>query len=127
MTAKSILRPQYSSNTINTQIKRIRQAIDTIRQIQFESTVSSVHGEFDEHDHTPIIPDSSTPKKVAIVTEDENPLNDLQKEVNDEFGDDETILAGDSTSSNQSLASFRSAYSTNENNTFTSPEKFNST
>jgi len=65
---------------------------------------------------------SSTPKKTQPTT-DENNLEDL---VNNEFAadddDDETILAGTATPSDQSLASFRSALSTNENNTFTSPE-----
>ena len=54
--------------------------------------------------------------------------NNLEKEVNDQFDDDdETILAGSSTPSNQSLASFQSAVSTNENNTFTSPDNSVST
>jgi len=132
MISKSILRPQYSLSTINSQIKRFRQAIDTIRQIQFESTISSTQDEFNTHDHSTTITDSSTPKKATtttIINEDhnnENPLNDLEKEVNEQFNDDDdddTILAGTSTPSNQSLASFRSACSTNENNTFTSPEK----
>jgi hypothetical protein len=127
MLAKSILRPQFSSNLINTQIKRLRQAMDTIRQIQFESSVSSAHDEFNENE--PLItttPDASTPKKSAIVTDD-NLFDDFEKEVNKQFENDETILAGQSTPSDQSLASFCSAYSTNENNTFTSPEKSIST
>ena len=124
MLAKTILRPQYSSNLMNTQIKRLRQAMDTIRHIQFESSVTSAYDEFNDHD--PTTPDASTPKKPTITDED-NLLNDLEKEVNDQFADDETILPGQSTPSDQSLASFQSAYSTNENNTFTSPEKSIST
>jgi len=129
MASKSILRPQYSSNTINSQIKRLRQSMDAIRQIQFESTVSSVHDEFNNYERT----DSSTPKKVTTTTinEDrniENSLDNLEKEVNDQFdGEDDTILPGSSTPSDQSLASYLSAYSTNENNTFTSPDKSVST
>ena len=60
MVSKSVLRPQYTLGTINSQIKRLRQSMDTIRQIQFESSVSSVHDEFNYSDHT----DSSTPKKL---------------------------------------------------------------
>ncbi|UJR33167.1 hypothetical protein I4U23_020623 [Adineta vaga] len=133
MSTKSILRPQYSSPTINNQIKRFRQSLDTIRQIQFESSVSSVQDEFNEsdHSHTPTISDASTPKKMTLPLENEDlaekSFNHFEKEINDEFADDDTILAGETTPSDQSLASFRSAYSSNENNTFTSPEKFNST
>ena len=133
MSTKSILRPQYSSPSVNNQIKRLRQSLDTIRQIQFESTVSSVQDEFNESDHaqSPSITDSSTPKKVTPMSDDESPthntFDNLEKDINDEFADDDTILPGETTPSNQSLASFRSAYSTNENNTFTSPEKSNLT
>ena len=113
MTIKSVLRPQYSSNTINTQIKRLRQSLDTIRQIQFESNVSSIQDEFNDHDRI-----SSTPKK-SFPT---NPLDNLENLVNEGFDDDvdETIQPGPGSPSEQSYASFRSAYSTNENNTFTS-------
>jgi len=125
MQTKSILRPQYTLDTINSQIKRLRQSMDTIRQIQFESSVSSVYDEFNHSDHT----DSSTPKKTTTMTtinDDnhiENSLNNLGTEINEQFDEDDTILADSSTPSNQSLASFCSAYSTTENNTFTSPEK----
>lgn len=117
---KSILRPQYNSNDVNRQIKRFRHLIDTIRQRQFESNVSSINDEFNDEEQL-----SSTPKKKPHETTDEN---SFEKLVNEEFAaddddTDETILAGTSTPSDQSLASFRSAYSTaNENNTFTSPE-----
>ncbi|CAF3963180.1 unnamed protein product [Adineta steineri] len=127
MSTKSILRPQYQSYTINNQIKRLRQAMDTIRQIQFDSTVSSVQDEFDENEHTPTMPDSSTPRKNPTTLDELNPiddsLNNLEKDFDEEFADDDTIQGGDSTPSNQSLASFSSALSTNENNTFTSPDK----
>jgi hypothetical protein len=119
MSAKSILRPQYSSNTINTQIKRLRQAMDTIRQIQFESNVTNTYDEFNQNDHITAITDSSTPKKSII--NDENSLDDLDKAIDDEFEHDDTTLAVES--SDPSLASYRSADSTIENNTFTSPEK----
>ncbi|CAF0943507.1 unnamed protein product [Adineta ricciae] len=133
MSTKSILRPQYSSPSVNNQIKRLRQSLDTIRQIQFESSVSSVQDEFNESDHvqSPSITDSSTPKKVTPVSDNESPtqntFENFEKDINDEFADDDTILPGETTPSDQSLASFRSAYSTNENNTFTSPEKSHST
>lgn len=116
MISKSVLRPQYSSTIINSQIKRLRISIDTIRQIQFESSVSSIHDEFNDYERT----DSSTPKKSitsTLINEDYN-LENLQQEVNQQFEEDDndkTILADVSTSSNQSLASFLSAVSTNEN------------
>ena len=133
MSTKSILRPQYSSPSVNNQIKRLRQSLDTIRQIQFESSVSSVQDEFNESDHvqSPSMTDSSTPKKITPVSDNESPtqnaFENFEKDINDEFADDDTILPGETTPSDQSLASFRSAYSTNENNTFTSPEKSHST
>jgi hypothetical protein len=129
MVSRSILRPQYSSSTINAQIQRLRQAMDNIRQIQFDSSVSLIQDEFNDHDHPTVMTDSSTPKKTptAVVTNQENSLNNLENEVNDEFDDDETILPGSSTPSDQSLASFRSAVSTTENNTFTSPDNSLST
>jgi hypothetical protein len=125
MVSKSILRPQYSLSTINSQIKRLRQAMDTIRQMQFDSSLSAIQNEFDTNDHT----DTSTPKKASTRIDNiEDSLDNLEQEVNEQFDDgDNTILPGSTTPSNQSLASFCSAYSTNDNNTFTSPEKSIST
>jgi hypothetical protein len=130
MSAKSSLRPQYASNTINNQIKRLRQAMDTILQIQFESSVSTAHDEFNSTDHIGAFPDASTPKKSTgtlpiDLLNGGNPLADLEKEVNEQFDEDgdATILAGQSSPSNHSVASYLSAYSTNDNNPLTSPEK----
>ena len=133
MSTQAMLRPQYASTTINTQVKRLRQAMDTIRQMQFESTVSNVHDEFNQNDHSAGRTDASTPKKptfTSFSTDDGHSLDELEREVNVQFDDDdedqeddETILPGQSSPSDQSLSSFRSAYSTNENNTFASPEK----
>ncbi|CAF3852137.1 unnamed protein product [Rotaria sp. Silwood1] len=126
MLAKSILRPQYASNMINNQIKRLRQSMDTIRQIQFESSVLSVNEDFNDDDHVTTVTDFSTPKRIpetsAIIIDDnnlENSFDVLAKEVNEQFDDDNTILPDPLSPSDQSLASFRSAYSTNENNNFT--------
>lgn len=122
MVTKSLLRSQYSLNMINSQIKRLRHSTDTIRHIQFDSSVSSIQDEFNNDDYT----DSSTPKKtITTTTTLTNGDHHLEQEVNEEFEDDDdenTILPGSSTPSDQSLASFRSAQSTTENNTFTSPE-----
>lgn len=126
MVAKSVLRPQYSSPTINSQIKRLRLAMDTMRQIQFESSVSSIQDEFNTPDHPMMIADSSTPKKIFTPTiiDAENSFEKFEQQVNEEFDDDddddETILPDSTTPSDQSLASFRSAVSTNENDTSTS-------
>ncbi|CAF3928920.1 unnamed protein product [Rotaria sp. Silwood1] len=126
MLAKSILRPQYASNMINNQIKRLRQSMDTIRQIQFESSVLSVNEDFNDDDHVTTVTDFSTPKRIpetsAIIIDDnnlENSFDVLAKEVNEQFDDDNTILPDPLSPSDQSLTSFRSAYSTNENNNFT--------
>ncbi len=129
MASKSILRPQYALSTINTQIKRLRHAMDTIRQIQFDASVSSIQDEFNDHDHPTSITDSSTPKRITTTTvnNQENPFENFEKEVNEQFDDEETILPGSTTPSNQSLASYCSAVSTNENNTFTSPDNSVST
>lgn len=116
MVSKSLLQPRYSSPTVNAQIKRLRLGMDTIRQKQFESSVSAIHDEFDAMDRPVTVVDTSTPKKLVI---DEAPLVNLEKQVNDQFDeddDDETILAGSSTPSDQSLASFRSAVSTTDDN-----------
>ena len=130
MSAKSVLRPQYASNTINNQIKRLRQAMDTILQIQFESPVNTVHDAFNNTDHLSAFTGASTPKKSTPTPsidqlDAENRLADLEKDVNGEFEEDgdKTILGGQSSPSNQSMASYCSAYSTNDNNPFTSPEK----
>ncbi|CAF2850579.1 unnamed protein product [Rotaria sp. Silwood2] len=127
MLAKSILRPQYASNMINNQIKRLRQVMDTIRHIQFESSVLSVNDEFNDDDHVTTVTDFSTPQKNSetstIIIDDnnlENSFHDLSKDVNEEFEDDTTILPDPCSPSDQSLTSFCSANSTNENNTFTS-------
>lgn len=104
--------------------------MDTILQIQFESSVSTVHDEFNNPDSLSAFTDASTPKKsTATLSIDqlngESPLAGLEKEVNGQFEEDgdETILAEQSSPSNQSLASYQSAISTNDNNPFTSPEK----
>ena len=122
MVSKSLLQPRYSSPTVNAQIKRLRQGMDTIRQKQFESSVSAIHDEFDTSDQPVTVVDTSTPKKIVtpLIVTDENPLVNLEKEVNEQFDedddDDETILAGSSTPSDLSLASFRSAVSTTDDN-----------
>ncbi|CAF1015574.1 unnamed protein product [Rotaria sordida] len=133
MSSKSILRPQYASNIINKQIKRLRHAMDTIRQIQFESSVLSVNDEFNDDDHITTVTDFSTPKKFPespIIIDDnnlENSFDVLTKDVNEQFEDDNTILPDPCSPSDQSLPSFRSANSTNENNTFTSLDESIST
>lgn len=132
--AKSVLRPQYTSHALNNQIKRFRQSLDNIRQAQFEASMNTAHDELNEHERSPIVPDASTPKKPTF-TADEAPAPPLAdssfasvtQEMNDEFADDETILPGSSSPSSQSLASFRSAYSSTDINAFTSPEKSSST
>lgn len=121
MVSKSLLRPQYSSPTVNAQIKRLRQGMDTIRQIQFESSVSAIHDEFDTSDQPVTVVDTSTPKKIVtpLILTNENPLVNFENEVNEQFDeddDDDTILADSSTPSDQSLASFRSAMSTTDDN-----------
>ncbi|CAM2710015.1 unnamed protein product [Rotaria socialis] len=126
MLSKSILRSQYSLNTINTQIKRLRHGMDTIRQIQFDSSVLSVHDEFNDDDTETRINDFSTPKKFpeetsTVFVGDSNfdqSYHDISKEINDEFEDDDTILA-----SGPSISSFCSANSTNATNNFASPDK----
>ena len=104
--------------------------MDTIRQIQSEASFSTVHDEFNNTDPISAFPDASTPKRsTGTLPIDQldgvDPLADLEIAVNEQFDDDDddTILPGQSSPSDQSLASYRSAYSTNENNVFTSPEK----
>lgn len=119
MLSKTILRPQYSSTTINRSIGRFRRALEEIRRIQFESTVSDTQHEFDENE-PPLTPEASTPKRLPEnnsndMIQENGSLDDLEKEINGQFDDDdETILAGRSPS-DQSLSSFRSALSTNDN------------
>ena len=124
MLAKSIFRRQYLSHPIHIQLKRLVQAMDTIRETQFESSNLSIQDEFDQDDHiTTTTNDFSTPKKISATTtimDDshiENVSNDLEKEISEQVDDDSTILANLSTQSDQSLSSFYSTYSTNENNT----------
>ena len=55
--------------------------MDIIRQIQFESSVSLIQDEFNDHDHPTTITDASTPKKTSdidIINEE----NLLEQEVN---------------------------------------------
>ncbi|CAM4832757.1 unnamed protein product [Rotaria magnacalcarata] len=127
MLSKSILRPQYSLNIINTQIKRLRHGMDTIRQIRIDSSVRSVHDEFNDDDAEMTINDFSTPKKFPEETStislgDDNNFDqsfqDISKEMNDDFEDDDTILA-----SAASINSFCSANSTNATNNYTSPDR----
>lgn len=126
MALKSILRPQYTSPVINQYVRRLLDAVDTIRQIQFESSVSNVNDEFGRSES---ILESSTPKRPMISSTsgaDEDSFGDLEKQVNGDFDDDDdqTILAdGASSPSDQSRASFLSALSTNDNNPPFSPEK----
>lgn len=124
LSSKSILRPQYLSSVVNNQIKRLRQSMDKIREKQFDSSVLSVHDEFNDDDSITTITDFSTPKRSGetstIIIDDNNfekSFDDLAKEVNDQFEEDNTILA------DQSSNSFCSAYSTNDTNNFTSPDK----
>lgn len=116
MTAKTILRPQYSSPTIHQYIRRLTDSIDFIRQIQFESSVSVLHDEFARSES---IVEVSTPKKPSLSSGSngiENLLEELEKNVDAEFeDDDQTILAdGASSPSDQSRASFLSAVSTTD-------------
>lgn len=94
--------------------------MDTIRQAQFESSVLAIQDEFNDGDHPLPVIDSSTPKKITtpILVNSADPLENLEQKVNEQFDedDDETIRAGSSTPSDQSLASFRSAVSTTEDN-----------
>lgn len=94
--------------------------MDTIRQVQFESSVAAIQDEFNDGDHPLPVTDSSTPKKITppVHINDADPFENLEQKVNEQFDedDDETIRAGSSTPSDQSLASFRSAVSTTEDN-----------
>ena len=117
MSAKSILRPQYSSPTIHQYIRRLIDAMDSIRQSQFESSVSTINDEFHRAES---IVEASTPKKPTGASSSngiEHVLDDLDKSVDAEFDDDQTILAdGTSSPSDQSRASFLSAVSTTDAN-----------
>jgi hypothetical protein len=122
MFIRSILRAQYSSNTNNNLVKRLFRTMDTIRNMQFESSVSIVNNEFNRQD-------SSTPKRAVSSSlvetfDDESLINNLENQVSEEFDDnDDTIQPGQSSPSDQSLSSFRSAYSTIETYPSTSPDK----
>ena len=124
MSAKSILRPQYSSPIIHQYIRRLVDAMDSIRQSQFESSVMMVNDEFHRSDSTV---EASTPKKPSMISSTssiEHLFDELDKDVDADFeDDDQTILAdGTSSPSDQSRASFLSAVSTNDTNPV-SPEK----
>lgn len=101
--------------------------MDTIRRIQFESSVSAIQDEFNHLDYPLPVTDASTPKKIttSMNINDADPFENLEQKVNELFDDDDddTIRAGSSTPSDQSLASFRSAVSTVEDNPLSpSPE-----
>lgn len=119
MAAKSILRPQYTSPTIHQHIRRLIDAMDSIRHSQFESSVSTINDEFHRAES---VVEASTPKKPTGASSSngiEHVLDELDKDVDAEFDDDgdQTILAdGSSSISDQSRASFLSAVSTTDAN-----------
>lgn len=127
--SKSILRPRYLSNDVNQEIGRFRQCLEKLIHIQFDASLIDSHNEFRENDLLHSVSEASTPKKSSTddlndFEDKENRFGDLSKVIQETFDEsDDTILAGQASPSDQSLSSFRSALSVNENNLCASPEK----
>lgn len=130
LVSKTILRTRYLSDDVNHQIVRFRACLEKLTHIQFESSFFNTQNDFDQMDLVHSVSEVSTPKKNSSENSDdiedkENILTDLSKEIQEVFEEEETILAGQTSPSDQSLASFRSALSVNDNNFCSSPEKLN--
>ncbi|CAF1074207.1 unnamed protein product [Didymodactylos carnosus] len=143
VSSRFLLRPVRNSNELNVLTKRLKQAYDTIRHKQFDSSVSSLHDELNA-DKEPIsktnnsnIEDYTSQSNVYVASPPFTAVNygtadpifqeQLQqtnnfdrKEIDDEFDKQDSLTENSlnptdeatRSTSNHSLASFRSAHST---------------